>query len=82
MQDGYETLLSLLPPDFILEFFEMKGVRKEDDILHLDLEEINVLPKVKGDGKLISKGFFPTITNQGQNYGSYTMNGFTLLLKC
>ena len=64
MQDGYETLISLLLPDFILDFFEMKGVRKEDDIFHLDLEEVNILPQVEGNGKLLSKGFFPTITVQ------------------
>lgn len=64
MQDGYETLINLLLPDFILDFFEMKGVRKEDDIFHLDLEEVNLLPQVEGNGKLLSKGFFPTITVQ------------------
>jgi hypothetical protein len=64
MQDGYDTLINLLLPDFILDFFEMIGVRREDDIFHLDLEEVNILPQVEGNGKLLSKGFFPTITVQ------------------
>jgi len=64
MQDGYDSLIRLLLPDFILDFFEMKGVRKEDDIFHFDLEEVNVLTQIDGDGKLQSKGFFPTITVQ------------------
>jgi transposase len=64
MQDGYHTLISLLLPDFILDFFELKEVRKEEDIFHLELQEVNITPNVPDGEKLLSKGFFPTITVQ------------------
>jgi len=58
MQDGYHTLISLLLPDLILDFFELKEVRKEEDIFHLKLEEVNITPNVPDGEKLLSKGFF------------------------
>ena len=64
MQDGYHSLISLLLPDFILDFFELKEARKEEDIFHLDLQEVNLTPNVPNGEKLLSKGFFPTITVQ------------------
>lgn len=64
MQDSYLPLLSLFLPDFILDHFEMKGVRKEGEILHLNLEELNSISKVFEKDKLHSKGLFPTITVQ------------------
>ena len=64
MQDSYLPLLSLFLPDFILDHFEMKAVRKEGEIIHLDLEEMNIIPKVLEKDKLQSKGFFPEITVQ------------------
>jgi len=64
MSSSYEALLSLLLPEFILENFELKSARKEEDILHIDLEEINSVPAVFEKDKLESKGFFPTITVQ------------------
>jgi hypothetical protein len=60
MQVGYQTLISLLLPDFILDFFELK----EEDIFHLELQEVNITPNVPDGGKLLSKGFFPAITVQ------------------
>lgn len=64
MESSYTSLLNLLLPEFILDNFEMKGVRKEGEVLHLDLEEINLIPSVLEKDKLESKGFFPTITVQ------------------
>ncbi|QNK63396.1 transposase [Pedobacter sp. PAMC26386] len=64
MSSSYEALLSLLLPGFILENFELKSSRKEADVLHIDLEEINSVPTVLEKDKLESKGFFPTITVQ------------------
>ena len=44
MLSSYEELLRLLLPEFILENFELKSARKERDILHIDLEELNSIP--------------------------------------
>ena len=78
MQDGYHSLINLLLPDFILDFFELKEVRKEEDVFHLDLQEVYTTPDVPDREKLHSKGFFPTITVQdfpirghGRQYGTY-----------
>jgi hypothetical protein len=64
IQDGYFALVELLLPEFILEHFALKGVRKEEDIFHLDLEEVNAPPEDLMSERLLSKGFFPTITVQ------------------
>ncbi|WP_432708135.1 hypothetical protein [Pedobacter sp.] len=43
-------------PDFILNFFfELKEVRKEEDVFHLDLQEVNTRPDVPDGEKLLSK---------------------------
>jgi hypothetical protein len=64
IQEGYLALLELLLPAFILQHFELKGVRKESEMLHLDLEEANTHPEEFAGEKLLSKGFFPVITIQ------------------
>lgn len=64
IQEGYLALVELLLPEFILQHFEFTGVRKEDEVLHLDLEEVNAPPEDLANEKLLSKGFFPTITVQ------------------
>lgn len=64
IQAGYLALLELLLPSFILQHFELKSVRKEAEILHLELEEVNIRPEEFAGEKLLSKGFFPVITVQ------------------
>lgn len=64
IQEGYLALVELLLPEFILQHFELKGVRKESEVLHLELEEANTLPEEFAAEKLLSKGFFPEITVQ------------------
>jgi hypothetical protein len=64
IQDSHVALLELLLPDYILAYFDLKEVRKEVDVYHLDLEEINRSPQDSNAGKLLSKGFFPSITVQ------------------
>ncbi len=65
MQASYLALLKFILPPFILEHFELKSARNEgEDILHIDLEEINRIPAEFKDQKLVSKGFFPSITIQ------------------
>jgi len=56
MPSSYEALLSLLLPEFILENFELKSARKEEEVLHIDLEEINSIPSVFEKDRLESKG--------------------------
>lgn len=64
IQDGYFALVELFLPAFILKYFKLNEVRKEQDILHLQLEEGNTPPEHFSTEKLFSKGFFPTITIQ------------------
>ncbi len=64
IQAGYLALLELLLPSFILQHFELKSVRKEAEILHLELEEVNIRPEEFAGEKLLSKEFFPVITVQ------------------
>lgn len=45
IQDGYFALVELLLPEFILEHFKLKEVRKETEVFHLDLEEVNAPPE-------------------------------------
>ena len=47
MLSSYEALISLLLPEFILENFELKSARNEEDVLHIDLEEVNLVPSVR-----------------------------------
>lgn len=77
MSSSYEALLSLLLPEFILEHFELKSARKEDDVLHIDLEEMNSVPAVFEKDKLESKGFFPTITVQVFPIRGYQLHLFS-----
>ena len=63
-QDSFIPLLELFLPEFILEHFDLKNVRKEGDIYHLELEEMNTPPQQFASDSLLSKGFFPSITVQ------------------
>ncbi|MBE0392023.1 hypothetical protein BJQ96_01869 [Flavobacterium sp. PL0002] len=64
MQDSYSELIKLLLPEIIVEYFEMTSYKKEEEILHLYLKEINSIPKEYRLFKLSSKGFFDEITVQ------------------
>lgn len=64
IQDGYFALVELFLPEFILKHFKLNEVRKEQDIFHLQLEEVNTPPENFASEQLQSKGFFPTITIQ------------------
>ena len=59
MQNAYETLVKLLLPQGVLEFFELINVTQTDIGLQLFLEEKNVIPSEYNDQKLESKGFLP-----------------------
>jgi hypothetical protein len=64
MQDSYSELIKLLLPEIIVEYFELISYKKEEEILHLYLKEINSIPKEYRQHKLSSKGFFDEITVQ------------------
>jgi hypothetical protein len=60
----YETLVSLLLPPGILEFFELRNVSQLPTGLNIYLEEKNIIPIEYQGQKLESKGFLPEITIQ------------------
>ena len=64
MQDSYSELIKLLLPEIIVKYFELISYKKEEEILHLYLKEINSIPKEYRQHKLSSKGFFDEITVQ------------------
>lgn len=64
IQDGYLALVELFVPEFILKHFKLNEVVKEQEILHLQLEEINTPPEHFSSERIQSKGFFPTVTIQ------------------
>lgn len=64
IQDGYFALVELFLPEFILQHFKLREVRKEQETFHLDLEEANAPPEDLSSEQLLSKGFFPVTTVQ------------------
>ena len=64
MQNTYETLVSLLLPQGILEFFELTNVSQLPAGLNIYLEEKNIIPSEYKDQQLESKGFLPEISIQ------------------
>jgi len=64
LPNTYETLVSLLLPQGILEFFELTNVIQLPTGLNIYLEEKNILPSEYKDQKLESKGFLPEISIQ------------------
>ncbi|MBB2150342.1 ISAon1 family transposase N-terminal region protein, partial [Pedobacter gandavensis] len=61
MSDAAETLISLLLPEGILDYFELTKVEKEAKILNFYLEEKNIAPEGYDKKDLESKGFFPEV---------------------
>ena len=64
MQNAYETLVNLLLPQGILEFFELTNVIQLPTGLNIFLEEKNIIPIEYKDQKLESKGFLPEVSIQ------------------
>ncbi|HSI89578.1 MAG TPA: hypothetical protein VK927_00605 [Adhaeribacter sp.] len=64
MPDAYQTLIGLLLPAGILDYFELVQVHKTDKSLSLYLEEKNIVPKEYENQALESKGFLPQISIQ------------------
>jgi hypothetical protein len=64
MTDRFAPLLQYFLPSFLLAHFELTGHQETDDVLHLTLEELNVVPSEFSGRKLHSKGFFQPIQVQ------------------
>ena len=56
--------ISFLLPEGLLEFFEVKGLKKEADHYIIYLEEKNLVPEQYKEEKIISKGFYDEVTIQ------------------
>ena len=60
-QDNYQTLVSLLLPEGILDYFDIKEATSNDSGLHIYLEEKNTAPQGYTSEQLVSKGFHDQI---------------------
>lgn len=57
-------LLKLLLPEYLVDYFDVKGYTKKDDRLHLYFEEKNEPPHEYAQHRLSSKGFYDEIIVQ------------------
>lgn len=64
MQDHYHTLITLLLPEGILEYFDLVNVSKGSKHLTIYLEEKNIVPSEYQKEPVESKGFVPEISIQ------------------
>lgn len=61
MQDNYTTLVSLLLPEGILEYFDITGAGSNTEGLSIYLEEKNIVPQGYKAEDIVSKGFHDQI---------------------
>ena len=45
MPDSFSYLIKLLLPKIIVDYFELTSYKKAEEIPHLHLKEINLIPK-------------------------------------
>lgn len=64
MSDRFTKLLHYILPSFLLEHFDLSDIQESDGILHISLEEPNIIAAELSDKKLLSKGFFKSIDVQ------------------
>ena len=64
MDDSFRELLKILLPPIIFEYFELTKIDKQEEVLHLYMEEQNKQPKEFSSDKLQSKSFFDEISVQ------------------
>jgi hypothetical protein len=60
-KDNYETLLSLILPDGIFDYFDITEVSSKPEGMSIHLEEKNVAPHGYSSEQLQSKGFHEPI---------------------
>ena len=64
MQNTYQTLVRLLLPEGILDYFELVNVAQTQTGLDIYLEEKNIAPTGYENQRLESKGFLPETSIQ------------------
>jgi hypothetical protein len=64
MDSSFNTLIRLLLPEYLTHYFELTSIDKQEEVLHLYLEELNKIPIEYFKDKLQSKGFFEPIIVQ------------------
>jgi hypothetical protein len=64
MDSSFNTLITLLLPEYLTPYFELTSIDKQEEVLHLYLEELNKVPVEFSKDKLQSKGFFQSISVQ------------------
>ena len=64
LDQAHHTLISLLLPEGILEYFELTQVEKVPEGLNICLEEKNIVPSEYQNQRLESKGFLPEVSIQ------------------
>lgn len=64
METSFNTLITLLLPEYLTHYFELTSINKQEEVLHLYLEELNKVPIEYSKDQLQSKGFFESITVQ------------------
>jgi len=75
MHESFNSLVKLILPESIEEYFEVINTKKEGDEIHIYLKELNNIPAEYSGNKLVSKGFFDEITVQ-----DFPLRGFKVLL--
>ena len=63
-QANEKSLIKLLLPEGILDYFDVKHVSTTDGVINIYLEELNSIPAEFQGHKLTSKGFFEEIKVQ------------------
>lgn len=64
MNDSYKSLVELILPNSIEEYFELIEVDKSTEKIDIYLKELNKTPEEFATNKLTSKGFFEEVTIQ------------------
>jgi hypothetical protein len=74
MESSFNSLIRLLLPDYLIDYFELTSVEQKQKILHLYLEEVNKPPNEHSKDTLQSKGFFDGITVQDFTIWEYKVS--------
>ena len=64
IDSSFNTLITLLLSEYLTPYFELTSIDKQEEVLHLYLEELNKVPVEFSNDKLQSKGFFESISVQ------------------
>jgi hypothetical protein len=59
MSQSLESLVRLILPEGILDYFVVTNIHQDQKEIWIYLEELNLIPREYQDDKLVSKGFMP-----------------------